>query len=264
VGAIRAELRHSNFLAFLLSPSRPHGLGEDILVCLLRAFISKLPHDKRPVGVLDLLTGDLDTAIVERERNNIDIFIEIKALDLAVVIENKVSAGVSEGQLSRYKQFVQSRFPGWHKLLVLLTPDGERPDDPAYDDPDYLCYSYNELADLIGKYVQDKRTSISDDVALILNNYVETLRRSIVEDADLSGKARLLYFRHREAFDFIFDARPLPEDVLEPLRILMEESSEFIVLREEAKELTYEIELQPVNYHLPYWLGHPAPAGIVR
>ena len=27
IGAVRGELRHSNFLAFLLSPTRPHGLG---------------------------------------------------------------------------------------------------------------------------------------------------------------------------------------------------------------------------------------------
>ena len=29
VGAIRGELRHSNFLAFILSPARSHGLGTE-------------------------------------------------------------------------------------------------------------------------------------------------------------------------------------------------------------------------------------------
>jgi hypothetical protein len=38
VGAVRAELRHSNFLAYLLSPSRPHGLGSRPLIALSGRF----------------------------------------------------------------------------------------------------------------------------------------------------------------------------------------------------------------------------------
>jgi len=227
VGAVRAELRHSNFLAFLLSPSRPHGLGVDILTRLLRAFVAKLPREKRPIGILDLLVGNLDAAIVERERNNIDIFIEVKPLKLAVVIENKVDSLVSEGQLVRYRQFVQHRFPDWRKLFVLLTPDGERPDDPNYDDPEYLTFSYSALADLIAKYAEERHSAISSDIALILDNYVDTLRRFIVEDAELQEKARQLYFRYKEAFDFILTIKPPPENALDPVRAVIEESAQF-------------------------------------
>lgn len=44
VGAIRSELRHSNFLAYLLSPSRPHGLGARPLLALLRQFWQVFPR----------------------------------------------------------------------------------------------------------------------------------------------------------------------------------------------------------------------------
>lgn len=43
VGAIRAELRHSNFLAYLLAPARPHGLGARPLIAVLRAIFRVCP-----------------------------------------------------------------------------------------------------------------------------------------------------------------------------------------------------------------------------
>jgi hypothetical protein len=143
---------------------------------LLKAFIAKIPHARRPISILKLLVGDLDTAVVERERNNIDILIEISAIKLVIVIENKVGAAVADGQLGRYKQFVRSKFSGWHQLFVLLTVDGDQPDDDTYD-PEYLCFSYVDLAGLLTRHLQERRNSISDDIALILRSYVDTLRR---------------------------------------------------------------------------------------
>jgi hypothetical protein len=132
VGAVRNELRHSNFLAYLLSPGRPHALGSEILERFLRALISRLPHSARPISILDIIVRDLDTAIIERERDNIDILIEITALNFVVVIENKVGAAVTEDQLSGYKAIIKSKYRNWHHLFVLLNPDGSRPQD--YDD----------------------------------------------------------------------------------------------------------------------------------
>src|SRR5690242_14515362 len=53
VGAIRAELRHSNFLAYLLSPSRPHGLGTKPLAAVLRSILARLSSAQRPVMALE-------------------------------------------------------------------------------------------------------------------------------------------------------------------------------------------------------------------
>jgi hypothetical protein len=231
IGAVRVELRHSNFLAFLLSPGRSHGLGADILARFLRAAISQLPAEKRPIGVLRIVVGDLDTAFVERERDNIDILIEIKALRLVVVIENKVGADVSEGQLGRYKAIILNRYKGWHHLFLLLTPEGERPGDPLDDDSDYVAISYYDLATLLKKYVEEKRNLLSDEMVLILDNYIETLRRYIVEDSELKETARQLYVRHKEAFDFIFSSRPAPDDLLQALRSKLEASTDFVLDR---------------------------------
>lgn len=78
VGAVRGELRRSNFLAFLLSPSRNHGLGSEPLLRFLRMILAGMPADKRPIRALELIVGDLDGAVVYREWNSIDLLIEIE------------------------------------------------------------------------------------------------------------------------------------------------------------------------------------------
>jgi len=42
VGAVRGELRHSNFLAYLLSPGRSHGLGAKPLMRVIRSVLEQL------------------------------------------------------------------------------------------------------------------------------------------------------------------------------------------------------------------------------
>ncbi|WP_190304584.1 PD-(D/E)XK nuclease family protein [Rhizobium phaseoli] len=100
VGAVRAELRHSNFLAYLLSPSRPHGLGALPLVALIRSILSRMRPDQRPIMGLELIAGDLDDAVVFRERDNIDILLELPSINLVVAIENKVGSKAETASLS--------------------------------------------------------------------------------------------------------------------------------------------------------------------
>lgn len=64
VGAIRGELRHSNFLAYLLSPGRSHGFGARPLVGVLRAILECLNPGERPIMTLELMIGDPGDAIV--------------------------------------------------------------------------------------------------------------------------------------------------------------------------------------------------------
>ena len=77
----------------------------------------------------------------------------------------------------------------------------------------------------------ERDSSLSADISLILRDYVNALRRFIVEDTELKEIARQLYFRHKDAFDFIFQVRPQPGDLVEPLRALVEISPEFVVDR---------------------------------
>lgn len=212
MGGVRAELRHSNFLAFLLSPSRAHGLGAGVLEAMLRAILAQMPPSQRPIRTLELVVADLDEAIVHRERDNIDLLIEFTGLKLIVLIENKVGAGAGEGQLARYKALVERRYPDYRRLLVFLTPAG---DDPQCDG--YAAFSYQSLAGVLDELAG--KPSTPDTLGLILTHYVEMLRRHVVPDEDLKALARRLYDKHREAFDFVFEARPERQGLLDVVKI---------------------------------------------
>ena len=210
VGGVRAELRHSNFLSFIFSPNRSHGLGSLVLERTLRAVLEEMSSADRPVRTLELAVNDLDDAVLYRERENIDLMIEIPSLQLVVVIENKVGSATGEGQLARYKELVEHRFPTQRRLFVLLTPDGVDPDCEGY-----VPFSYRRLARVFTAIAESEQVAAGPK--LILTHYVEMLRRHVVPDDDLREIALRLYEKHREAFDFVFEARPQPAGVLDAL-----------------------------------------------
>ena len=223
IGGVRGELRHSNFLGFLLSPARTHGLGSEPLRNVLRAILTKLPSDKRPVPPLSVLVGDLDDATVFREIDYIDLLIEISELNLLVVIENKVDSVAGDGQLARYKTVVDKKYPTLRKLFVYLTPTGDEPDHP-----EYVAFSYAELAQIIESLVKGGAHSYGSDIVLILTHYVEMLRRNIVEDDALRNLAIKIYERHADALDFIFKCKPQATSLL-PVAISLVEKTHGLV-----------------------------------
>jgi hypothetical protein len=220
MGSVRRELEHSNMLAYILSPDRPHGLGAEILRRIMRAMLKRLPKEKRPVRALNIAIADLDDAVVHRERDNIDIQVEFPSLKLIVLIENKVGAKASEGQLKRYKGKIAEQFPDWRRLLVFLTPDGADPEDD-----DYLAFSYIDVAQVIQEYLSDQNFMQLSEVGLILSHYLEMLRRHIVPDDELKSTALKIYERHKDALDFIFESRPEPGSFLGVVKSLMEHDS---------------------------------------
>ena len=212
VGAIRSELRHSNFLAYLLSPNRPHGLGTRPLVAVLRAMLSRLPARDRPVMTLELVAGDLDDTIVYRERGNIDILLVLPSLGLVVAIENKVDAKAADGQLQRYLDYLHREYPDQRRMLVFLTPEGRDPEEG-----EYFAFDYAELVQCLEDLLEEGE-GIPLETGILIRHYVEMVRRHIVQDEKLRSLAQTLYERHREAFDFIYDCRPEPTSLLTGLR----------------------------------------------
>lgn len=238
IGEVRRELKHSNFLAFLLSPSRSHGLGTAPLLNVLRAILAGTDLAHRPLRALELVLGDLDGAIVHRELDNIDLLIEIKSLKLVVLIENKIGAKAGVGQLAGYRETIKGKFPGFRRLCVFLTPDGIDPEEN-----DFVSFSYAELANVIEE-LRTSQTSVSDtETNIILRHYVEMLRRHIVPDEELRDLARQLYERHKEAFDFIFDSRAT-DTLFDYVRTLFEDCPQFV----EDRAGGYKLRFAPENW----------------
>ena len=89
IGAVRQELRHSDFLAFLLNPSEKHGLGDKFLKRFLMNVL--LYADNAPLSAIRIDIMDLSNVIVERESQNIDILIHDEQVEFVCLIENKIT-----------------------------------------------------------------------------------------------------------------------------------------------------------------------------
>ncbi|MCW5689013.1 MAG: PD-(D/E)XK nuclease family protein [Pseudolabrys sp.] len=214
IGGQRAEIRHSNFLKFLLSPDENHSLGSLFLRGFLRCALDKTPHNNRAVSTLQVVVADLDEAVVYREVDYIDVLIVIKELNLVVVIENKVGAKAAKGQLAGYKDVVARKYPHYQKLLIFLTPGGAQPDEP-----DYIPMNYSELAQLVDELRRDGH-ALATDVAVALDHYTRMLRRHVVDDEKLKELAIRIYEKHSLAFDFVFKNRPQGTSLLPVARSL--------------------------------------------
>jgi hypothetical protein len=132
LGVVRRELSHSHFLAYLLDPRQPHGLGDTFATQLLQAILREHRGRDLPVTPLDFDLWDLGGMTVEREWRNIDILLAHEGHRLVVLIENKIDTTEHSDQLQRYHEIVRERYPGWRLLALYLTPTGEAPSHEAY------------------------------------------------------------------------------------------------------------------------------------
>jgi hypothetical protein len=204
MGAVRQELRHSDFLAFLLNPHEKHGL-DDIF---LKKFLVRVLSDANdpPVSPITINVTDLSDALVERESHHIDILIHDSASGLVCVIENKVFSGEHSKQLNRYLKAVAGRFPNAKAIIpIFLTPDGISPSD---EESPYIPFSYGQVAGIIEGVREAQASVLGPDVNTMMSHYVTMLRRHIVSDSDIAELCRQIYAAHKSAIDLIVEHMP--------------------------------------------------------
>ena len=198
VGIVRHELRHSDFLAFLLDPSQNHGLGASFLSGFLQAVCQDVDGDAFLVDF-----NNLSKATVQREWHHVDILAVDDASRFGLVIENKIGTGEHSDQLNRYRAAFDSHYPGYKVLALYLTPDGDVPSSA-----DYQAVSYALVCDVIEKLAQDNRGDLGSEIVMVLEHYAQMLRRHILSDSDIAILCRSIYQRHKQALDLIFEHRP--------------------------------------------------------
>ncbi|NOZ28513.1 MAG: PD-(D/E)XK nuclease family protein [Chloroflexi bacterium] len=217
LGAVRQELRHSDFLAFLLDPSQNHGLGDAFLKRFLKRVLIRADHP--PVSVIEIDVADMQDAIVLREWRNIDILVHDAENRLVCTIENKVDAKEQSGQLSRYREVITHEFPDRRALFIYLTPEGDEPSDEAY-----IPLSYGDIADLANTVRETHESTLGADVSTLMKHYTAMLRRHIVSNSEIAELCRRIYRRHKRALDLIFEYRPdLQWEIAEYLKGLVGE-----------------------------------------
>ncbi len=203
IGAVRQESRHSDFLAYLLSPKQNHGLGDTFLKRLLQKALGSAGPGTVPITPIDLDVWNLDDTIVQREWQNIDILVLNEANRLAVIIENKVGSSESPGQLARYGQAVSQHYPGWHLLGLYLTPEGDTASDETF-----LAIDYGLVCELIEGLSETRASTLGADVHTIMVHYAQMLRRHIMSESEIAQLCRRIYQKHQRALDLIYGFRP--------------------------------------------------------
>lgn len=219
VGAVRQELRHSDFLAFLLDPGRPHALGDTFLKRLLKHVLHTKPNP--PISAVEIDIADMSGASIRREWRNIDILIEDVDNGLVCVIENKVFSSEHSNQLERYRQIVAQRFPDCRCVFLFLTPEGD-----AASDESYASVSYSEIVDLTDAVREARESTVGAEVQTLMTHYTTMLRRYVVTESEIADLCRKLYREHRQALDLIYEHRPdLQYELFEMLQALVKEAA---------------------------------------
>ena len=259
IGMQKQEVRHSTFLAFLLDPQQPHGLGDDFLKKFLQRALLRTSNVATPINAVSLHLMDLDDTLVERERSNIDVLLVNEAAQLTVIIENKVDTGEHDNQLERYFQIIQRQYPGWDILALYLTIDGSLPSHSHY-----LPLSYADVANVVESLVVSRETVLGPDVRTLMHHYVQMLRRNLVSDAELDNLCRRIYEKHRRAIDLIVARIPDKQAVIQQAIVKMVEETPGIRLRWHSRR---ELSFHPEEWDVPalqYAGGKEAPALIFQ
>ena len=228
IGVIKQELKHSNLLAFLLSPCEKHGLGDRFLKKLLgTAFIQ---GESSPLSALDIDLADLSDAEIRREWRYIDLLIYSPSNRWVIALENKVDSGEHSNQLTRYENVVESEFSNCEKKSFLyLTKEGDTASRQRWQ-----SLGYSTVANTLESILAEQRSSIGNDVRTLIN----LIRRHIVSDSEIAQLCRKIYRRHYQALDLIYEHRPdlqlemadfLKELIAETQSIAQEDSNKFFI-----------------------------------
>lgn len=207
-GLERQETKSSKMLAFLLTPSNPHGLGSEVLKGLVVPYFNDMLHPATgpQIRPTQFLLDSLSDVTVVCEWKRIDVLIYCDRLRFVIAIENKIDAREMErdgvSQLERYAATLENdpKFTGYSKLHLFLTVDGEEPTDGRW-----RPITHNDvLSCLRTHYDEAQRYGVmAPDAKFFVNNYIDFLERNIVTNPTLEEDCRQIYQRHKTILDLI-------------------------------------------------------------
>lgn len=209
------EIRHSAILAWLLDPRETHGWGD----VFLKAFLSEALRGhmiEGGVSALDVSRYDMREALVRTEWHNIDLFILCemsicnKPTRWIFVIENKFFSTQYEGQLSKYREKIESLYRNNRKKVdvkingIYLTLGNE---DPPKDSSFATVY-YADIERLLSSLLSQLIEQTSLEVSTFIKHYINVLKEATgmsKSKSDMEKLARDIYLHHKLVLDFIIE-----------------------------------------------------------
>lgn len=205
------EIRHSNILAWLLSPKENHNLHDYFLRKMLEHLILIDENNDNPLyeKVGSILNHSLMDSYVYREvktdkNRYIDLVIVNQQLKCVFLIENKFYSTESENQLDDYLYFIKDTFKDFKIIPIYLTLDGEEPSNGQY-----FILTYERIEAMLHTILMLYQNQISDDVYKFIANYNKILREKFYPDPEQIVQAIDIYRNHKDTIDELFEETPL-------------------------------------------------------
>ena len=188
------EIRHSNFLGWLLDPEESHNLENEFLKGFVQEGINKNKYTEITVDI-DLI----DSVKIEREYKDIDLLIESQ--NVVFCIENKIFSNEHSDQLKKYKKIIQKEFPNKEKVFIYLTPSGK----PSQQETElYLPISYSVVLEVL-KHLNIKK--IDKNAQIYILDYIATLEKDILKNNELKAPLSKLHLEYGEFIKQILEKR---------------------------------------------------------
>lgn len=199
----RTEIRHSNFLAWLLDPNETHGLNDYFLKEFLKEILinkkseiekingknltlKKYESDESIIekytipSLFDIDYWDMQNTEILREHENIDLLVVDDTNKFVFVIENKVDTCQHDNQLTKYRTYVDEQYSNseYKKLYVYLKPKKEDVEEP------YIYIGYDLIQKILKKIIDDKQ--INSEVLTSIEHYKYILERDFMQKDEIS------------------------------------------------------------------------------
>lgn len=229
------EIKHSNILGWLFSDTE-HNLEYKIL----EGFLKKI-NEKNEVEKLQdylYLSKHKKDIIIYREKDNIDLLIVDEANQVLFAIENKVFAGERTdgedgGQLQKYENIINHKYPKYQKYFIFLTIDLN---EPSKDN--WLKANHEMIVETLNEISKNKDISIKTKI--IFESYIDTLKRNgIVEDKKLQELCLQIWnnSEYKKALEILNNYKPdIFSQISEYLKTQLEERYlEMIALDDTSK-----------------------------
>ena len=211
---VRAEVKHSTMLAWLLNPKETHGQNDYFLKLFLEKII-EFKDDKKEItlSILDIRLEDFCNTNVKTEHstkgnapttanddnNRIDVFIKNKERNLVCIIENKVDSSEGDNQLKKYYEYINNNHNSVNQIFIYLTPGEDEPSDERY-----IAVGYKTIAQIIEKFLQAKQSVLSPNIVSFIEDYMQIIEKEItMSDTIFKQCCKNILSKHSHAIKII-------------------------------------------------------------
>lgn len=193
----RTEIRHSNMLGWLFDPNESHGLNDLFIRGIMQRLIRNYSNPR--INIFKILLMDFHSFIVLREWKNIDLLLVSNEEKFVLCIENKIGSIEHDNQLVRYKKIIDSEYKDYLNMLIYLTPNG----DESSDIDNWQTLSYVDIIEVLESCMS--MVEVLPDIKLLIENYIDVVRRDIVGDEKLIKICNEIYNKHKKALNLIYE-----------------------------------------------------------